>query len=151
MRVLIIEQEKTVAQSLVYFMERSRFEVLLAYSRMEGLSRFKERPCDIVLCSERLPDGMGLEVLKELISVNPGLVSILMTVRNDESLKDEAVKAGVRGYLVKPFDLKQLEEVLSIAECRMGGCGMRIETVKPEKTLCAMPFAPCVEKGGEKE
>ena len=41
MRVLIIEQEKTIAQSLSYFMERHQFEVLLAHSMQEGISLFK--------------------------------------------------------------------------------------------------------------
>ena len=117
MRVLIIEQEKTVGQSLSYFMERSDFEVLLAHSRQEGIFLFKTNPCDIVLCGDRLPDGNGLDVLTELAEKNPGLVSILMTVRNDELLRQEAKKAGIRGYLVKPFDLKLLEEALSISDC----------------------------------
>lgn len=39
-----------------------------------------------------------------------------MTVQNDEWMKEEARKAGVHGFLVKPFDLKQLEEAMSISE-----------------------------------
>ncbi len=45
---------------------------------------------------------------------NPGLISILMTVHGDEGLKEEARLAGIRGYLEKPFDLKQLEEAISL-------------------------------------
>jgi two-component system, NtrC family, response regulator AtoC len=121
MKALIIEQEKIIAQSLSYFMEQNQFDVLLANSRQEGISQFKKNPCDLVLCGDRLPDGNGLDVLKEFLKENPRLVSILMTVRNEESLRQDAMEAGVRGYLVKPFDLKQLEEALSNADC-----GMRI-------------------------
>jgi response regulator of citrate/malate metabolism len=39
-----------------------------------------------------------------------------MTVQNDEKLKQEALQAGIQGYLVKPFDLKQLEEAISISD-----------------------------------
>jgi response regulator of citrate/malate metabolism len=39
-----------------------------------------------------------------------------MTVQSDESLKQEALKAGIHGYLVKPFDLKQLEEAIGISD-----------------------------------
>ncbi len=74
-------------------------------------------PFDIVLCGDRLPDGSGLEILREWMDQNPKLVSILMTVQNDERLRHEALKVGVKGYLVKPFDLKQLEEAISISEC----------------------------------
>lgn len=115
MNVLIIEQEKTIQQSLFYFMERFRnCQVFLARSQKEGISIFESVPFDIVLCGDRLPDGNGLEMLKKLMKRDPKLISILMTVHGDESLKQEAMGAGIRGYLEKPFDLKQLEEAISV-------------------------------------
>ena len=114
MKVLIVEQEKIVAQSLSYFVGRGPFDVFLASSGQEALSLFKTSPCDIVLCSDRLPDGDGIEVLRQLLKENPRVHSILMTVRDDESLRKEAIEAGIQKYLVKPFDLKQLEEALLI-------------------------------------
>jgi len=125
MKALIIEQEKTIQQSLFYFMERlTNCEVFLAGSEREGVSLFESIPFDIVLCGDRLPDGDGLEMLKKLMKQNPKLISILMTVHGSESLKQEAMWAGIRGYLEKPFDLKQLEEII-------------------------IPSNPPLEKGGE--
>jgi DNA-binding response OmpR family regulator len=113
MKVLIIEKDKTVRQSLSYFMERHRnCEVFLAGSKREGISLFQTIPFDIVLCGDRLPDGNSLDMLSEWVKLNPKLVSILMTVQGDERLRQEALKAGIQGYLVKPFDLKQLEEII---------------------------------------
>ncbi|MGB9628083.1 MAG: response regulator [Thermodesulfobacteriota bacterium] len=113
MRVLIIERDKTVSDSLCYFLERHRnCEVFLAGSKREGESLLKSLPFDIVLCGDRLPDGNGLEVLREWTSQNPNLISILMTVQSDEKLKQEALRAGIRGYLEKPFNLRQLEEAI---------------------------------------
>ncbi len=118
MKVLIIEKDKTVRQSLSYFMERYKnSEVFLAGSKKEGISLFETIPVDIVLCGDCLPDGGGLDMLSEWMDQNPKLVSILMTVQSDERLRQEALKAGVKGYLVKPFDLRQLEEAISISEC----------------------------------
>jgi len=125
MKVLIIEKDKTVRQSLSYFMERHRnCEVFLAGSKREGISLFQTIPFDIVLCGDRLPDGNSLDMLSEWVKLNPKLVSILMTVQGDERLRQEALKAGIQGYLVKPFDLKQLEEII-------------------------IPSNPPLEKGGE--
>ena len=125
MKVLIIEKDKTVRQSLSYFMGHYKdSEVFLAGSKKDGISLFQTIPFDIVLCGDRLPDGSGLEMLREWINQNPKLVSILMTVQSDERLRQEALKAGIQGYLVKPFDLKQLEEIL-------------------------IPSNPPLEKGGE--
>jgi DNA-binding NarL/FixJ family response regulator len=118
MKVLIIEKDKTVRQSLSYFIERYRnCEVFLAGSKKEGISLYKTTPFDIVICGDRLPDGNGLEMLREWVSQNPNLISILMTVQSDERLRQEALTAGIQGYLVKPFDLKQLEEAISISDC----------------------------------
>jgi len=115
MKVLIIEKDKTVRQSLSYFIERYRnCEVSLASSKKEGLSLFEAIPFDIVLCGDRLPDGNALEILREWVSQNPKLISILMTVQSDESLKQEALRSGIQGYLIKPFDLKQLEEAIGL-------------------------------------
>jgi DNA-binding NtrC family response regulator len=113
MKVLIIEKDKTVRQSLSYFMERhGNCEVFLADSRKEGISLFETTPFDIVLCGDLLPDGNGIEILEKLLRQNPNLISILMTVHGDELSKQDAMRAGIRGYLEKPFDLKQLEEII---------------------------------------
>jgi len=94
-------------------MERYKnYEVFLASSKREGISLFQTFGFDMVLCGERLPDGSGLELLRELLKQKPVLVSIYMTVHDDDRLRHEAMKAGVQGYLVKPFDLKQLEEII---------------------------------------
>ena len=118
MKVLIIEIDNTVRQSLSYFMERDKnCEVFLAGSKKEGISLFETIPFDIVLCGDRLPDGNALEMLGAWVNQNPKLISILMTVQSDERMRQEALKAGIQGYLVKPFDLKQLEEAISISDC----------------------------------
>lgn len=94
-------------------MERCKnYEVFLASSKKEGVSLFQTFRFDMVLCGDRLPDGSGVEIVKELMKLNPKLISIYMTVRDDDRLRQEVMKAGVRGYLVKPFDLKQLEEIM---------------------------------------
>ena len=117
MKILIVEKDKTVRQSLSYFIERYRnCEVFLAGSKKEGISLFATMPFDIVLCGDRLPDGNGLEILREWVTQNPKLVSVLMTVQGDEGLKQEALEAGIQGYLIKPFDLKQLEEAIGISD-----------------------------------
>jgi len=116
MKVLIIEKDKTVRQSLSYFIERYRnCEVFLAGTKKEGISLFETIPFDVVLCGDRLPDGNALEMLREWLSQNPKLISILMTVQSDEGFKKKALKTGIHGYLVKPFDLKQLEDLMTLS------------------------------------
>ena len=115
MKVLILEQEKTIRQSLKNLIEAYRcFEVFTARSGDEGRTLFSTIPFDVILCGHRLPDDNGLELLKEFLRRNPKLISILMTAHSDDKLKQEAEKAGIRGYLEKPFDLRQLEEAMGM-------------------------------------
>ncbi len=116
MRVLIIEQEKTLQRSLSLFMARHKdFDVSLARTLREGRLLIEEKPFDVVLCRDRLPDGDGLEILKEVCRKYPQATSILMTAHGDDSLKELARQAGIRGYLEKPFELKQLEEAMGLS------------------------------------
>lgn len=124
MKVLIIELEKTLQQSLSNFIKQKEMDVVVAHSAREGMSLFNKTPFDMVICGDRLPDGSGLQLLKEWMTQNPKLISILMTACNDDLLEQEATRAGIKGYLEKPFDLKQLEEII-------------------------IPSNPPLEKGGE--
>jgi len=113
MRVLIIEQEKTLQNSLSLFLESQKnCQVISAASKKEGTSLWAAFPCDLVICNDRLPDGSGLEMLKDFSRQDPKVISILMTVRNDDQLRQEALEAGIKAYLEKPFDLHQLEEAM---------------------------------------
>ena len=121
MKVLIIEKDNTVRKSLCHFIERQKDYVAVpACSIKEGMSLFEKNSFDVVLCGDQFPDGNGLDILKELIRRNPQLISIFMTVQNDDSLKQTAIKAGIRGYLVKPFDLRQFEEIMKVCGCELG-------------------------------
>ena len=115
MRVLIIEQEKTIQNSLSLFLgSQKNCEVLSAATRKEGVYLWSAFPCDLVICNDRLPDGSGLEILKEFSRQDPKVISILMTVRSDDLLRQEALKAGIKAYLEKPFNLHQLEEAMAV-------------------------------------
>ncbi len=114
MKVLVVEAEEVLKGSLELFFGRLKsWEVLSADSADEGRQLFlRHAPFDLVLCGDRLPDGSGLELLKGFLVGNPGLRSVLMTVQGDEKLARQAARAGVGGFLVKPFDLRQLEAVM---------------------------------------
>jgi DNA-binding response OmpR family regulator len=113
MKVLIVEKDKTLAHSLSYFMKYEKnLEVFVAFSKEEGESLFRSINFDVVLCGDHLTDGDGLMMLKDWMVQKPQLISILMTVKNDERLREKAFNVGIRGYLVKPFNLKDLERII---------------------------------------
>ncbi|MDI6726754.1 MAG: response regulator [Smithellaceae bacterium] len=131
MRVLIVEQEDVLRQSLGVFMEKfQRHEVFMARSEKEGLSLCQEDTFDLALCGEPLADGDSISLLAAMKDRNPEIITVLMTVRNDEALAEKAILSGVNGYLVKPFDLRQLEAII----CENNLKGAHPGSLKPKKT-----------------
>ncbi len=115
--VLLIEKDKKISQSLSFFIENQmKCKVVIANSKKEAESLYNEYTFDMVICGEPLPDGEALELLEAWMNRNPKLISVLMTVKSDEHLRQKAFKAGVSGYLVKPFDLTQLEEIMGLSK-----------------------------------
>ncbi len=115
MRVLIVEREVGLRQSLAVFLEKfKRHEVFAASSTKEGMLLFQQMAFDLVLCGEPLADGDSLSLLAAMKDTNPAIISVLMTVRSDDALAHQAFRAGVSGCLVKPFDLEQLEAVICV-------------------------------------
>lgn len=115
MKVLIVEQEATLLQSLAIFMEKcAHYQVASANCKNDALFLLQANTFDLVLCADALPDGDGLEMLNRIKMGNPDIVSVLMTVKDDKTLARKALQSGINGYLVKPFDLKQLEALVGV-------------------------------------
>lgn len=110
MKVLILEKDKTFGESLYYFLRYEKnFEVFLTSFKKEGQKLFESIGFDIIFCSDILSDGDGLDFLRKSLNRNPKLITIFMTVKDDEQAKKEAFKLGVKGFLIKPFNLWDLE------------------------------------------
>jgi len=115
MKVLIVEQEATLHQSLAIFLEKcKRYQVSSAHCKNDALFLLQSSSFDLVLCADVLPDGDGLEMLDGIKRSNPKTVSVLMTAKNDQTAANRALKSSISGYLVKPFDLKQLEALIGV-------------------------------------
>lgn len=109
-----MEKDKIIGESLSHFMiHEKNFEVFLALSKKEADLLFKSMMFDIVICEYHLLDGDGFDILREWMNQRPDLFSIIMTVKNDDRLKKEASDSGIKGYLIKPFGLNDLEKILS--------------------------------------
>lgn len=74
---------------------------------------------DIVICDWNMPNMSGVEVLRQLRSVNPDMPFLMVTGRTDMSSVTEARASGVTAYISKPFSLVQLENKLKVIMSRM--------------------------------
>jgi len=111
-RVLIIDDEKDVHYSFRRLLEKEPLEILSAESGDEGIRLARKSPPDLIVMDIRMGQQNGLETLKELRHMNPKQVVIMMTAYGTSQTAIEAMKLGAYDYVLKPFDIPQLKNLL---------------------------------------
>jgi len=109
MKVLIIDDQKAILESLgMYFSEKGH-EIVCAESGTEGLKKVESEFPDIVILDIRLPDMNGLDILRNLKSTKKNVFVIMITAFHDMETTIRAMKNGAYDYIYKPINIRQLE------------------------------------------
>jgi two-component system response regulator RegX3 len=103
-RILVVEDEDSIAEPLVDGLEREGFAVERAATAAAALAA---GPSDFVLLDLRLPDGDGLDVCRAL-RARSAVPIIVLTARGEESDRVVGLELGADDYVVKPFGLREL-------------------------------------------
>ncbi|HEY8966692.1 MAG TPA: sigma-54 dependent transcriptional regulator [Candidatus Methylacidiphilales bacterium] len=114
-KLLVIDDEKDVHYSFKRLLESEgtdSVEVLSAESGDEGLKVLKAQPVDVVVMDIRMGNQNGLETLKQIRQITSKQVVIMMTAFGTSQTAIEAMKLGAYDYILKPFDIGQLKELL---------------------------------------
>ena len=111
-KILIVDDEKIVREAfMVAFGDE--FEISNAASAKEALSILKRyRDINQVVVDVMMPDSNGIELVSKIKALNPNLGIILLTGFASKSIIDEALSSGVDEVVEKPFDLKEMREVI---------------------------------------
>ncbi len=107
-KILVIDDEKSIRNSLKDVLEYEKHEVDLAEDGPEGLEKFKEFAYDIVLCDIKMPKMDGMEVLDELMKLSDSASIIMISGHGTIDTAVEAIKKGAFDYIEKPLDLNRL-------------------------------------------
>ncbi|MDH3975890.1 MAG: response regulator transcription factor [Deltaproteobacteria bacterium] len=114
-RLLVIDDEKWICESLSLLLSRRGLHVDSALSGNEALKFVKKELVDLVILDYNLPDMTGLDVLAAIREIAPDLPVLFMTGHGSETISIKAFKLGISDYFIKPFDPKILiEKVLDI-------------------------------------
>ncbi|MFB6357121.1 MAG: sigma-54-dependent transcriptional regulator, partial [bacterium] len=81
----------------------------------EGLEHIRENSPEILILDLRLPGTGGLEILKEVAEEFPAVEVIMVTANKDVQSAVEAMKLGAFDYIIKPFDLEEIEVLINKA------------------------------------
>jgi two-component system response regulator AtoC len=102
-RVLIVDDDESLRDSLALVLGAEGFEVAAAADGERALSQLDEAAPDIVLCDLRMPGIGGLDLVPELVRRRPDATVILMSAWASDELALEAMRRGAYDYLAKPF------------------------------------------------
>lgn len=115
--VLLVEDDDSMRKLIAAYLSKSGFAVT-AVDRAEEVPVVRERlgrPFDVVVSDVHLPGMSGIELATMLLASTPGLPVILITGDPDEALAREALSRGPVSYLLKPFQLFELEALVRTA------------------------------------
>lgn len=114
-RLLLIDDEEDVRYSLQRIFSSDDIELSTAASGEEGLKVIPKFKPDLVLMDVRMTGMTGLETLRKIRTTDPKLLVILMTAYGTTQTAIEAMKLGAYDYLLKPFDIPKLKEIVANA------------------------------------
>jgi two-component system response regulator RegX3 len=106
-RILIVEDEDSLADSVRYNLEREGFAVEVASDGRQALDRFQAGPPDLVVLDLMLPAMSGLDVCRS-IRTDSTVPIIMMTAKDTEADKVSGLELGADDYVTKPFSMREL-------------------------------------------
>lgn len=109
MNVLIIEDEKALAQELELFLTKNNYVCEVCYNGTSASEKIAVNLYDFILLDLGLPDYEGLDLLKEARVTNPEAACIILTARAEVNDRVIGLDLGADDYLAKPFSLLELQ------------------------------------------
>ena len=132
-RVLIVDDEASMLDFLSLLFEEQGYQVTTAASTADARRRLPEG-FDLCLCDILMPDGNGLDLLREIKVEDPRTAVIMMTAYTSTRSAIEAMKLGAYDYVSKPFDVEELkllvEKALAAAQLEDENVYLRRELEK---------------------
>ena len=143
-RVLVVDDARSIRDFITeYILAPRGFEILTATDGLEGLRlAFDKRP-DLMIVDVQMPNMDGLEMLRRLRLRRITIPAILITAHSSEKVAIEALRMGVRDYVLKPFDVKEMAEAIdrALRESRLAGAHDELQQQVEEQERYLRRFA----------
>ena len=146
MKVLIIEDSEEFSKSLLDFFNYDGHSTDLAPNLSSAYDYVAVSKFDIILLDIMLPDGDGRDFLKRIRKQNITIPVIVMTARSEVSDKIDLLDIGADDYIIKPFDLNELEARCRAVLRRQSG---QNQTYLKFKNLSLYPLLAKIEISGK--
>ena len=107
-KILVIDDQKSIRNTLKDILEYEKHEVVLAENGLQGLELFDNDKFDIVLCDIKMPEMDGLEVLQKIMEKSSDTPVIMISGHGNIDTAVDAIKKGAYDFIEKPLDLNRL-------------------------------------------
>jgi two-component system, NtrC family, response regulator PilR len=110
--LLIVDDEASLRDFLTIVFEEEGWRVGAAATLAEARIAIAKDEPDLVLCDLMVPDGSGIDLLREVKTANPSIAFIMITAHTSTKSAVDALKAGAFDYIAKPFDIEELKIIV---------------------------------------
>ena len=106
-RILIVDDEPQIGDVLNAYLQREGFQTVLRDSIASARAMLNEQPPDLMILDITLPDGSGLDLLREF-GADHGIPTLMLTARTEEVDRIVGLEMGADDYIIKPFSPREV-------------------------------------------
>lgn len=144
-KILVIEDDVNLAQTVCAALEFDHHSVELCYRGNDALDKLRVSDYDLVILDLTLPEVGGLDICKTLRHQKKTVPIIMLTGQRTVEQKEAGLDSGADDYLTKPFDLRELSARVRAALRRSSTL---VSNILQAKDVVLDPFKHVVTKGG---
>jgi putative two-component system response regulator len=117
-RILIVDDDESIRVAMARFLQRCGYGVLSAGNGTDALLMFESQQFDAMICDVRMPGMSGPELLPRVLAHDPNLAVLMLSAVNDAPTAAHMLAGGAIDYLVKPIELRALQDAVIRALAR---------------------------------
>ena len=108
MKILVIDDERSIRNSLKEILIDEGYEVEVAENGVQGLSMVEKEKYDVIFCDIKMPERDGMEVLDKLMQMGIDAAVVMISGHGDIDTAVECIKKGAFDFIQKPLDLNRI-------------------------------------------
>lgn len=117
-RILVVDDDESIRVAMVRFLQRCGYAVESAANGADALFQFETHTFDAMICDVRMPGMSGPELLPKALARDPNLAVLILSAVNDAPTAAHVLAGGAVDYLVKPIELRALQDAVIRALAR---------------------------------
>ncbi|MCC7052612.1 MAG: response regulator [Gemmatimonadaceae bacterium] len=117
-RILVVDDDESIRVAMVRFLQRCGYGVESAGNGTDALHKFESEDFDAMICDVRMPGLSGPELLPRVLARDPNLAVLMLSAVNDAPTAAHVLAGGAIDYLVKPIELRALQDAVIRALAR---------------------------------